>query len=347
MKSYADTWLATAPRRQRPNAYAADASTMKDWIVPTIGRRRLDSLTPDDIRKVIAAQLDAGKAPSTALRTHRVLIKMLKDATLDGHDVPQRVLLVPAPSAGSSDRDAITVAHAVAILGRAADLPHGSRWATALLQGMRPGECLGLTWSMVDFDKRRHHRRVAAAATPLPRQEATAPAGSACPTATRRSSWSARCHLVRPKSRAGWRVIPMVPWIRAALLAWREHQVVTECPTPRALSGLPSTAARSPTRHRPGGVAGPTGRRALDRWSAAERAGRSVGLGHPAGRYYVPHEARHTAATLLLEAGTDPGVVTAILGHSSILTSRGYQHVGVKAAAAALEQMATQLQLGA
>jgi site-specific recombinase XerD len=41
----------------------------------------------------------------------------------------------------------------------------------------------------------------------------------------------------------------------------------------------------------------------------------------------VVHEARHTTATFLLAAGVDPGVVTMIMGHSSIATTRGYQHV--------------------
>jgi site-specific recombinase XerD len=68
-------------------------------------------------------------------------------------------------------------------------------------------------------------------------------------------------------------------------------------------------------------------------------------LGHPSGRYYVPHEARHTTATLLLEAGVDHHVITAILGHSSIVTSRGYQHVRTQLASKALEQIAAQLQL--
>jgi integrase len=48
----------------------------------------------------------------------------------------------------------------------------------------------------------------------------------------------------------------------------------------------------------------------------------AAGVGHPSGRYYVLHEARNTTATLLLELGVDPRVVQAILGHSSITTSR-------------------------
>ena len=48
---------------------------------------------------------------------------------------------------------------------------------------------------------------------------------------------------------------------------------------------------------------------------------------HPSCRRYTIHEARHTTATLLLEAGVDPKVIQAILGQSSMVATRGYQHV--------------------
>ncbi|MFF2454097.1 tyrosine-type recombinase/integrase [Isoptericola sp. NPDC058082] len=63
------------------------------------------------------------------------------------------------------------------------------------------------------------------------------------------------------------------------------------------------------------------------------------------GRYYVPHEARHTTATILLEAGVSEHVVIAIMGHASIITSRGYQHVSQSLARRALDDVAGRLGL--
>ena len=52
------------------------------------------------------------------------------------------------------------------------------------------------------------------------------------------------------------------------------------------------------------------------------------------------HDARHTAATLLLEQGVSPKVVQEILGHSSIsLTLGTYAHVTRKLAAEAARAM--------
>lgn len=41
---------------------------------------------------------------------------------------------------------------AMAVLRAASGRPDASRWAAALLQGLRPGEANGLTWEMVDLD---------------------------------------------------------------------------------------------------------------------------------------------------------------------------------------------------
>ena len=56
------------------------------------------------------------------------------------------------------------------------------------------------------------------------------------------------------------------------------------------------------------------------------------------------HDARHTAATLLLEQGVDARVVMEILGHSQItLTQNTYQHVMPKVIADATQRVATVL----
>lgn len=151
VKGWSDEWLAVQAHRLRPKTVATNASAVKQWIVPAIGSRKLADLNPGDLRKVADAIRAAGRSTTTAHRTHVVLKKMLKDAIAEGHAVPQRVLVVGAPARAVHDRAAVPVPEAIRLLLQVADWPDRSRWGAALLQGMRQGECLGLTWDCVDL----------------------------------------------------------------------------------------------------------------------------------------------------------------------------------------------------
>jgi integrase/recombinase XerD len=72
--------------------------------------------------------------------------------------------------------------------------------------------------------------------------------------------------------------------------------------------------------------------------SAARIRQALLALAHIAGltRRITPHMLRHTAATLLLESGTDIRFVQRLLGHRSILTTQIYTHVSDRALQAAI-----------
>jgi len=73
-------------------------------------------------------------------------------------------------------------------------------------------------------------------------------------------------------------------------------------------------------------------------FSAARIRHAIAGLGRIAGlkRRITPHMLRHTAATMLLESGTDIRFVQRLLGHRSILTTQIYTHVSDRALRTAL-----------
>lgn len=325
VKKWADQWLEITQPKVRPKTWANNRSSLKQHIVPAIGHRRLEQLNPGDMRAVIDYVINTeGLTLATATRARAVLLKMLKDATLEGHNIPQWMFVTEGLGKLSSDRDAIPTPTAIALLERAAELPDGSRWVAAFLQGMRQGECLGLTWQCVDLERKRIDISWQLQAVPYVKGRAGAlriPRGY-----EHRQLEGALC-LVRPKTDSSQRVIPLVPWMHAALTAWQQQAPASphDLVWPRA-DGHPTRPDADTAQ-----------------WHALQDAAHVT---HSSGRRYLIHEIRHTCATLLLESGVDPETVTAILGHSSIVTSRGYQHVSTILAERALEAVAARLQLG-
>lgn len=326
VKAWAESWLTITERTSRPKTFTTDRGAVKAWIIPTIGHKRLDALTPGDVRAVSTALRAAGHSTSTALRYHGVLLRMLKAAVQDGHNVPPRVLAVRPPEKAVTDRTALTSPEALRMLEVASHLQHGSRWAVALLEGIRQGEALGLTWAEVDLD--RELMTVSWQLQSLPYLDKSDHSrGFRVPDGYDARQIAGAAHLVRPKSRAGWRVIPLVPWAGDALARWREV-----CPpSPDGLVWPTSAGGPANIRHD------------TTEWEALQC---TAEVGHPAGRYYYGHEARNTAATLLMELGVPESVRLAIMGHSSIATTRGYEHVDTAQSRAALERVAERLGLG-
>jgi integrase len=256
-----------------------------------------------------------------------------------------------APEKAENDREAFTLEAAQALLQAAAKRDDTSRWVAAMLNGMRQGECLGLTWDAIDLDGAtvdvswqlqalpyKHGCKGGDAAASCGKRAPSCPdAAFMVPDGYKARHLCDAFHLVRPKSKAGTRVIPLVPWMVASLSEWRQKWPVNEW-------GLVWPGLRL---NRRGGELVPvpqTSTADRDNWYALQAA---AGVQHPAGRPYVLHEARHTTATLLLEAGVDEAVIIAILGHADIKTSRGYMHVSSALARKAMRDISARLGLEA
>ena len=330
VKRWADQWLVQRQRVVRPGTFVSDRSAVSRWIVPTLGRLRLDDLTPADIRKVAAVQEKAGLALPTMQRTHAVLSKILADAVAEGYQVSQRTRATHGPGTGPSSRQALAIDDAVQILNVVAERPDASRWVAALIAGLRPAEALGLTWDMVDLAAKT--MTLAWQLKALPYVERRCPAsGFRVPRGFESRHLVGAYHLVRPKTRAGIRVVPMVPWLADALAAWRA--CAPSSPFGLVWSrddGTPRSAEFDRTQW----------------YEIVDRAGVRVRLLDGTTRRPLLYEARHTAATLLLANGTDETTIKAVLGHSTVLSTQAYLHSDHSRTRLALAASAVSVGLG-
>ncbi len=296
-------WLDTiAARKVRPSTLHRYRQLVTHQLLPGIGHHRLDRLQPEHAEKLYADLEASGLAAATVLQAHRVLSRALKVAMQRDKVARNVCTLVDAPTVDRAEVQPLTSAEARQVLAAAAGHANAARWSVALALGLRQGEALGLPWDAVDLDGGTLAVRQA-----LQRQQGRG------------------LVIVQPKSRAGRRTIALPPQLRDALRqhrvaqlaermaagsVWEDHGLVFCQPNGKPLD------PRSDHRQ---------WRLLLD--AAGVRGARL-------------HDARHTAATLLLTQGVPARVVMEVLGHSQIsLTLGTYSHVVPELAEDAAQRM--------
>lgn len=322
-------WLARLDRL-KPRTSRTYRTYSERYIVPTLGKVRLERLSPAHVyalRDKIAGPKPGGLGLSTttALQAHRILAHALRDASRAGL-VTKNVAdkeHTDAPVRAVAVRPSLVAADVRTLLDSVNDDERAwLMWSLALTAGLRQGERLGVTLGALHLDatdEEGNPRPILSVEWQLQRLPWGHGCGGACgrkrgaecpertvvvPADQEARRVTGGLWLTRPKSRAGWRQVPLLPAVAERLSRW-----VDEHPT--GPEGL---------------VFGAVDPRAdADAWDAMLKA---------AGVPDVPlHSARHTCATLLADLGVDEQTRMQILGHSSATVTRGYTHVTSSAAA--------------
>ena len=344
-----DYWLANIHRsRIKPSTRTDYAGVIKNDIKPRIGAKKLKALQSED---VLAMEKSVAKRSSrTAQIAHHILNKALDDAVLWNRCTRNPAAVVPTPSHAKTARKPFNLDEARRILGAAEKIDAeatgpvlASRWAAAFLTGARKSELLGLTWDRVDLKNQtidlawqlqqlpqRHGCGIAAAdgawpcgrkkAAYCPDREFDIDPGDEVKVCHRGVAW------IRPKTTAGKRLMPI---IGALALKLEEHRVATaDQPNPHNLVWHHRDGR--PVYHKDDHEA----------WQALLIA---AGVREADGPTIDQHRTRNTTLTLLLDAGVDPHVINATVGHSDVAMTRGYQYVDLTLARQAFTNLSVLL----
>ncbi|MBD9704090.1 tyrosine-type recombinase/integrase [Streptomyces sp. ID01-12c] len=310
VKTWLTHWVESiAPLAVNENTMVGYGVAVRKHLIPALGAHRLDKLKPEHIEHFYGKMQADGRKAGTIHQIHRTFRTALNEAVRRGHLARNPVQLAKAPRVSEEEVEPYNVDEVQRLLRAADDRRNSARWAVALALGLRQGEALGLKWADVDLERgvlmvRRSRRR--------PRyahgcEDTCGRKAGYCPQRQRTNSETADT-----KSRAGRRAVGLPSQLVDLL---RTHQARQQAE--RAASGAGWTDEgwlfATPTGR------GTSPRTDYDDWKelladAKVRDGRL-------------HDARHTAATVLLILGVSERAVMGLMGWSTTAMAARYQHM--------------------
>ena len=321
VQEHLDRWLESLPGQVAESTAQLYRDLSRLHLVPQLGRKRLRKLSVADVDRRWSEMRAAGYSANTIRLTRSTLRRALHYAERDGLVLRNVAGLSAPPRIAQLEGKALSVDEAKVFL----EATRGDRLEAAfvvmLTLGLRRGETLGLSWAdlePVDWSDRQPAtaptltvRRAVSRSREKPGVRTRIVVGEVKTARSRRTIHlpapvvdALRAHKVRQAQERRW----------AAGSRWTDHGLVFT--TPLGTPCDPDNFARH--------------------FAAMARR---AGLGH-----WHPHDARHSAASIMLAQGVPLHVVSEVLGHSSIrLTKDVYGHLEASARQAATEASAAAL----
>lgn len=250
-----------------------------------------------------------GAKPATAHQVHRTVRSALGEALRRGHLGRNPAQIVRPPRIQQELVEPFTLQEVQQVLSAAKERRNGARWAIALALGLRQGEALALRWDDIDLEAKSLRVR-ATRLRPAYAHGCEGECGKAAGYCPQRPQTNAITGAT--KSAAGNRVVGLPDALVTLLKEHRREQLLE-----RIHAG---------SLWQEGG------------WVFTTLLGRPIApnsdyhewralLERADVRHARLHDARHTAATVLLVLGVPERTVMSIMGWSSTSMAARYQHV--------------------
>jgi len=289
------TYLTTIRPVVRPSTYRSYEQNIRLYLIPTLGRRRLAKLTPQDVQAFLDAKAKektrTGKPFSeSSLRLMRAVLRQALGQAEAWDQLPRNVAKLARPPKGARRRAQIlTAAQATTLLTAIRGDRLETLYRVALALGLRQGEALGLRWEHVDLEE-----------------------GTLVVCEAMQRVQGEGLVVVEPKSDAGMRTIKLPQFLVDQLRAHRQRQDAQRREATRWEDRDLVFCTRYGTP-----FDGPNVTRYFQRHL------NRVGLPHL--RF---HDLRHSAISFLAAAGVPLEVAQRIAGHSDArLTANVYRHI--------------------
>ena len=360
-----DRWYTeVAEKTHKPKTAANERSVIRNHIKPAIGKVSLENLSRLHFERLSASIEAKGLGSATMILAHSTLSSAVQYAFKSDLITSNIAAKATRPTAAEPTLEVLTAEQGKRLLQVTSGDRLGSRIAAAILTGARQGELIGLELErlrstiVLDWQLQRVTRQhgCGIARAEEYTNKASKPAvryhwpcgmlsGSRCPDGkyvfprnSEHRQLDGGLFLVRPKTKKGYRVLPLSAPMRAVIE--RRLQESAGEPNPH---GLLWTSDPKRSRH---GVEMPLDGSPIDPRIDNEYWHRSLvraGLETEGDKKLHLHSARHTGASLFLAANVPEKTVMELMGHSTYVVLRRYQHISQDQGLAAMEGMASEL----
>jgi integrase len=203
-EEFFEDWLGSVIR-QRVRETSLDSYThiIRRYVLPTLGSRRLASVSPADLQRLYASLLARGLSAKTVGYVHVLVKNAFKQAVRWQMLRTSPAQLVDPPRQVRHEMKALSADEAKRMLAEVRDPRHRMALVTAVASGARPGEYMALKWSDVDWQ-------------------------AGCVTIQRSITWkrnkSRSWYFSEPKTASSRRRVPLPPAVMRQLAEHKRRQ---------------------------------------------------------------------------------------------------------------------------